>query len=394
MVPRMIGVIVALGLIFPWPVQAKMSFIPLPVIDTDPNAGGTFGFLPVFMFLNEKDEVTSMIAPDLTYNETTGLSGTFRYLGYPSEDRQYSVILNQSIKKARDFEMHWEDSSLLNGKYILETDFFSGVDPTARLFGLGNKSQEDRETNYAHRETGFKLTGGVKLFRNTLLAMRERFQRVSVKKGEEDLPFSRDIFPGMRGLTRSRIWAHALSLTYDSRDSDDLPTTGNYARMLWEFSSKELASSSSFIRSTLELKKLLPSQDKRFVLVLRGRGEFLLQRDRDLPFYEESRLGGVDTLRGFGDQRFIDHNLLLFSAEERIRVFTKKLFDVEAEFQVAPFMEVGRVFNHLSDMAGRRYHVVGGVGFRAAFRPDIVGFVDIGVGEEGGTAFMGLGYPF
>lgn len=133
---RVVGVIVALGLLFSSPAQAKMSFIPLPMIDTDPNAGGTFGFLPVFMFLNQKDEVTSLIAPDLTYNETTGLSGTFRYFGYPGEDRQYYLILSQSNKKAHDYELYWEDSSFLSDRYRLELELFSSLDPTARLWCL------------------------------------------------------------------------------------------------------------------------------------------------------------------------------------------------------------------------------------------------------------------
>lgn len=119
-----------------------------------------------------------------------------------------------------------------------------------------------------------------------------------------------------------------------------------------------------------------------------------MRKDRHFPFYEESLLGGWDTLRGFGDQRFIDHNLLLLSAEERIRVYSRRLFDVEADFEVAPFIEVGRVFRHLSDTVNGKYHVVGGVGFRAIIRPDIVGYIDVGVGEEGATVFMGLGYPF
>ncbi|MBI2877437.1 MAG: BamA/TamA family outer membrane protein [Candidatus Tectomicrobia bacterium] len=395
MAPRIVGAIIALGLLFSSPAQAKMSFVPMPVIDTDPNAGGTFGFMPVFMFLNEKEEVSSMMVPDLTYNEKTGISGTFRYFGYPKKGREYFLLLSQSIKRAHDYELHWEDSSFLDDRYRLELDLSSVVDTTARLYGFGNKSHEDRETNYAHQETAVKVMGGVNLFRNTRLELTESFRRVRVKEGEDDdLPYSRALFPRMRGLTRSRTWGHALALTYDSRDSVDLPTIGGYARMLWEVSFKDLISSSTFIRTTLDLKKLLPSRDKRFTLVLRGKGRFLLRQDQGLPFYEESRLGGWDTLRGFGDQRFIDHNLLLFSAEERIKVYSRRLFNVAAEFEVAPFLEAGRVFHHLSDMAGGRYHVVGGVGFRAIVRPDIVGFVDVGMGEEGTTAFMGLGYPF
>lgn len=392
---KITGVIIGLGLLLHGTALAKMRFVPLPLIDTDPNAGGTFGFLPIFMFLNQEDEVTSMIAPDLTYNETTGLAGTFRYFGYPEEDRQYYVVLNQSNKKSHDYELYWEDSSLFSDKYTSEMELFSSVDPTARFYGLGNKSKEGNETNYSHKEESVKLTGGIKLFPHTNLALTEIFRRVSVKEGEEDyLPFSHNLFPGISGLTRSRIWAHSLSLTYDTRDSGDLPTTGSYAQLLWEFSFKELVSSSTFVRTNLEFKKLLPYPNKRFILVLRGRGEFLLRRDNSLPFYEESLLGGVDTLRGFGDQRFIDHHLLLFNAEERIRVFTKKLFDLETELEVAPFIEAGRVFRHLSDIDGSRYHVVAGVGFRALIRPDIVGYVDVGVGDEGATVFMGLGYPF
>jgi outer membrane protein assembly factor BamA len=392
---KIIGVIISLGFLLTCSAQAKISFIPLPLIDTDPNAGETFGFLPVFLFLDQEDQLTSMIAPDLTYNETTGFSGTFRYFGYPEEDQQYYFILSQSTKKRHDYELYWEDSSFFNEKYMLEIELFSSIDPTARFYGLGNKSHENNETNYSHKEVSLKFTGGVKLLPYTHLALTESYRRVSVKEGEEDdLPFSHDLFPGISGLTRSRIWAHSLSLTYDSRDSGVLPTEGTYARILWEFSFKDLVSSSSFVRTTLEFKKLFPNSDKRFILVLRGRGEFLLRRDNSLPFYEESLLGGWDTLRGFGDQRFIDHHLLLFNAEERIRVFTRRIFGVEAEFEVAPFIEAGRVFRHLSDIDGGRYHVVSGLGFRALVRPHIVGYVDVGIGDEGATVFMGIGYPF
>jgi len=35
-----------------------------------------------------------------------------------------------------------------------------------------------------------------------------------------------------------------------------------------------------------------------------------------------------------------------------------------------------------------------GIGFRAVVRPNIVGRVDMGVGNEGLKMFVGLGYPF
>jgi hypothetical protein len=35
-----------------------------------------------------------------------------------------------------------------------------------------------------------------------------------------------------------------------------------------------------------------------------------------------------------------------------------------------------------------------GIGFRAVVRPNIVGRIDVGFGDEGIAVFVGLGYPF
>ena len=64
------------------------------------------------------------------------------------------------------------------------------------------------------------------------------------------------------------------------------------------------------------------------------------------------------------------------------------------DIEVAPFVDVGRVYarsstNPLSDL-----HHIYGVGFRGIARPFVVGYVDIGYGSEGVAAFTGLNYPF
>ena len=45
-------------------------------------------------------------------------------------------------------------------------------------------------------------------------------------------------------------------------------------------------------------------------------------------------------------------------------------------------------------IATERLRVAFGMGFRAVARPNVVGKVDVGFGEEGARLFVGLGYPF
>jgi outer membrane protein assembly factor BamA len=113
-----------------------------------------------------------------------------------------------------------------------------------------------------------------------------------------------------------------------------------------------------------------------------------------VPFYERSAVGGVKSLRGFGDDRFVDANRFFSTVELRMLAFRRQLFDVMAELEVAPFMDAGEVFSSASDVPFDDLHFVGGVGFRGVVRPQVVGFVDIGYGSDGPAVFTGLDYPF
>ena len=66
-----------------------------------------------------------------------------------------------------------------------------------------------------------------------------------------------------------------------------------------------------------------------------------------MPFFEQSSLGGQNNLRGYGVDRFIDKNLVAFSIEERIHIMRTKIAGVTADFEIAPFLDTGQVFNEL-----------------------------------------------
>ncbi|HZS11597.1 MAG TPA: hypothetical protein VFA38_05055, partial [Nitrospirales bacterium] len=67
---------------------------------------------------------------------------------------------------------------------------------------------------------------------------------------------------------------------------------------------------------------------------------------------------------------------------------------VAAEFQLAPFVDTGKVFNTFRKFSMHDYQVTPGVGFRGIVRPSVVGRVDYGYSKEGGAVFAGLDFPF
>jgi hypothetical protein len=80
--------------------------------------------------------------------------------------------------------------------------------------------------------------------------------------------------------------------------------------------------------------------------------------------------------------------------EERIRLLRYRLFNVNTDWQIAPFLDLGAVARNLLDVTTKNFVVNPGVGFRAVVRPNVVGRVAVGVGNEGPAIFATLGYPF
>jgi outer membrane protein assembly factor BamA len=393
-----------------WPPAARAltkSFIPIPEIITDPNEGNTFGLLGVVLFLDERDEIKYMLAPDATYNDTKGFFPTFRFFGYPTPTRRYSVVLGKSTTKDEDYEFEFVDRGYWEGRAFVLASFLHERDSTDRFFGFGNNSPPDPhrdrirglldgESNYTGNDTVAQATPGVWLLPHVNLSYRMRIRRFSIEDGQvSSIPFIATTHPEVRGrgLDGGVFWAHQVALTYDSRDSIDIPTRGMLALAYSEAASRSLGSTNSFVKFGGEWRDFIPLLKGNPTLALRGLLDYTTG-DRDIPFWELNSLGGRRTLRGYGGDRFIDFNRSLGSGELRTRVWQRKMFGVNAELELAPFLEAGQVFRHVLSSPVNDLHWVYGLGFRGVVRPQIVGFVDIGRGSEGSAIFPGVNYPF
>ncbi len=74
----------------------KVVTIPLPAISSSPNEGITAGALTAFLLHNEKNEVSTLLAPQMNYNKNYGFTASLYGAFYPSPSRSWEVNLAQS----------------------------------------------------------------------------------------------------------------------------------------------------------------------------------------------------------------------------------------------------------------------------------------------------------
>ncbi len=378
------------------PALADVSFIPLPAFGTSPNEGNTYGVLPVLLFLDREGAIRRILAPSLTFNEIIGLNATLRYYLFPQAGETVELIAAASTRGNRKLRLLYEGPRLgPDGRYYLAGQGLFIRDPTYRFFGIGPETRKEDETNYTQREATLFVTGGLNLSRYWRLTLTDRVRRVDVLPGGvEDLPFTAERFPDVPGIHGAFIHAQRISLTFDTRDYPSLTTEGAFLGLGAEVSSRMLGSDADFQRGLVDARLFVPTPrlDNRLITALRVAMEWV--GGESIPFFEQSTLGGENTLRGFGLYRFTDANSIVVNVEERIKLFSLKLFGTRSEWEVAPFVEVGKVYHRARDLDFDDLAWSAGLGFRALVRPTVVGRIDVGVGPDGVATFVGLGFPF
>jgi outer membrane protein assembly factor BamA len=375
--------------------QVKVVTVPLPVIAYSPNEGASWGALAAFLLHNEKDEVSSLLAPQVNYNRYFGVSTSLYGAFYPSPVQSWEFNISKSTHVNEDYELRYVDRSLFGGEAELLSFLSIFTDGSARFFGFGPDSLQANETNFGDRESGVILSLAYRIAGDLRLVVGDRFRRVDIVQGAvSSVPFIADKFsatevPGIDGFT---VHAPKLGLIYSTLDRPVMPSAGLYAEASVEKSAEDFGSSVSFFHYQAEIKGFAPSESERWITVFRI--AYNSTPGSDVPFLERSSLGGETTLRGYGRNRFIDSTSLLLNLEERFRVIRWQVFNVMTDWEVAPFVDYGGVMGSLGSARRDDFKINPGVGFRAVVRPNIVGRVDIGFGNEGAAVFVGLGYPF
>jgi outer membrane protein assembly factor BamA len=373
---------------------ADTQVFPIPSASTSKNDGNDAGLIVPILITDPDGELRYLLAPMVIKNSIVGTRGTFNLFRYDTGGRQMQFIGSFTERIERKLVFNYVDPAFSEGRYFLNFggSFFKNA--TSRFFGLGQTTIESDQTNYTAREARANWRFGVYANEVTQIAVGQRVRQVSLQRGATDLPFTGDRFPTVDGVQgETIIVGHRATFYYDTRNNLFSPTDGMAVTAYAELNQNVRNSTNPlYSHYELEVKKLFPSESKRAILVIRADLQATL--GREVPFFEQSSLGGQNNLRGYGVDRFIDKNLIAASIEERIHVARAKVAGVAADFEVAPFLDTGQVFNSFKDVSFKDYRMTPGIGFRGIVRPNVVGRIDYGWSKEGGAIFAGLDFPY
>jgi hypothetical protein len=389
-----------------WPV------IPIPEIVTDPYTGTLVGLMTVFLRLDANSQIQSIIAPDINYNSILGAGATFRYLAYPSVDSQWYLIGGGSQEDAYSIESDYAIGMARQKRFSFESHFLFERNPTERFFGLGNQSSYGNQTNYALFQIYLDAILGLNLTPHFQIAIREQPRFVRIYRGAiagSSLPYTGTRFPFVKGLDGGTEVMNELVASYDTRDSLQIPSSGGLVAVFAGIADRSFLSSASYSELVGDATHYLQI-GKRVILA----GHLYLRyvpAGNEAPFWARSWLGGdgpgessllglpvsyEQTWRGGGAGRYIDNNLFVANLEIRTRVFEADLFNTHGIAELAPFLDLGRVFHDVTQDPFAQLHPAGGIGVRAIALPYVVAYVDVGYGGNTGgiNVFTGINYPF
>ncbi len=375
------------------PAWADVSYFAVPAVSTSKNDGSEGGLIVPTLITEPAGELRYIIAPLFMVNSIIGARGSFNLFRYDPGGRELRFIVGAAEKIERSVLLTLSDPAYRNGRYAYSVGGTFFKNATARFYGIGPETAKDNQTNYTAREIRAHWKFGLYLNEVTQIAIGQRYRQMRLQPGATDLPYTLTQFPNVPGVDGANILGNRLTFHYDTRDNLVSPTTGTLLTAFAELNyNSDNHDNPLYQRYGGDLRVLIPGPSKRMILVFRSEVQATI--GSGVPFYEQSSLGGQNNLRGYGVDRFIDANLIAFNIEQRIHVLRTRVANVQADFEIAPFVDMGKVFPSFQKDFLKDYRVTPGVGFRGLVRPSVVGRVDWGYSSEGGAVFAGLDFPF
>lgn len=373
------------------------DFFPVPIFETRPDEGETFGVMPVLL-LSKKDTkaISAILAVIGQYNSITKFSGGLNFIYYPEPEKrpnhEFEFYFEWAEKFARETLLRYLNPRWRE-RFFIETQFQWLKTPFGRFFDFGAQSVETAESNFVAEHIFGEATLGYFLTQNFRVNVTEKIQTTDIStQAITDLADTLTLYGGQPGISDATQWWQALSATFDTRPLGEDSQYGFLIEGRYFFSLKALGSDFSFHGFSIESIFLKPFFKNKTVTALRVAIDD--HYGSNIPFYWQSSLGGPDELRSYIPDRFVDKGRWILTWEQRVQIFRWQIFGIPVEFWADPFVEVGRVFANLDHFGLDHTQFVGGLGLRAIVPPNVVGRLDFAVGREGYNIYTMLGFPF
>lgn len=384
-----------------WLNPKSAPFIPVPEIATDPNSGTTVGLLAVILKTDDQNHISQIIAPDVLHNPNFGNGTHARIYSFASGDKQWSLVAGIKQRVEREFDAEYQIGRQREGRWSIGYSLIYDRDGSPRFYGIGNKSRAVDQTSFINSQELAQFNLGLNITREWQLLYNGRLQVVDVLPGAIDgIASIQTKFEGTAGLGTRKLQRNRLSLIYDTRDDLTIPSRGVQLVAYGGIAANDgLFNDSLYTESGFDGRAYWPVLQST-VLAVHTAIRYLPYA-HDVPFWAlsslgggQSEIGGAQALRGFGSGRYYARDSFATTAELRHTVMSLNAAGTSVDLEVAPFVDVGRVFSHTRTLPFDELHVVYGLGFRGIAKPFVVGHVDVGYGSDGVALFTGLNYPF
>jgi len=369
------------------------------VIITDPNSGTTVGVLPTWLIEDEQRRIHRIIAPDIQHNTVFGWGAHARLLDYPSDDVQWSAVIGVYQRVQRKIDLEYESGRLRDTRWSFSASLLYIRDGTPRYYGIGNDTPQSAETNYTSVQKLAEGHIGLNFTQAWQLLYTLRLQQVDVQPGTlPGIPSIQKLF-GADVLGTTHELLNRLAIVYDTRNDLTVPSLGMRWFAYGGIAAQSLLGAAQYGEAGLDGSvywAIRPTTVLATHVALR-----YLPSVKHVVFWQlssvggdRSFLGGPQPLRGFGEGRFTDRNSFSLTAELRQSMVAIGIFKTHVELELAPFLELGKVFERPSTSPVSHLHPVFGIGLRGIARPFVVAYVDVGYGQAGAAVFTGINYPF
>ncbi|HBA60414.1 MAG TPA: hypothetical protein DCZ92_06285 [Elusimicrobia bacterium] len=375
---------------------ARGPIITFPVVDSSKDLGPSFGIMPVIAIKNRTTgDIRSILVPSVSYNQNLRTTLTYRHYILPDDKRFFILRASRSERVERELLVYYYTPQLFSTNMRLSAEAKHWVTGKPSFYGFGINSQRGDRSNYSLEMTGEELILDVPLLKPFFLNFDHAYYGKRVGDGPMDDGQLEAFVPALyREASRMHTFhTNRFSLVYDDTDHPVLPKIGTYASASVMYSNRKLGSGYEYRTYSFQAKNYYNYKEEgRYVTAIHYLLQF--QRGETPPFYAMPQLGESTGLRMAGDGRFTGRGKFVFNIEERITLSKSPFYKFISEMEIAPFLDVGTVFDKYSEFTAKDLKYGPGVSARLVIRPQLVATVDLAYGSEGTNAIIKIGYPF
>ena len=194
-----------------------------------------------------------------------------------------------------------------------------------------------------------------------------------------------------------------LGLSFDTRDFEPDPNSGVFIDTALDLGTTLLGSQFTHARFLLSARYYHSILPRLTDLVFAVRGTFQAQSAGTpvssldiIPWTEDSRsgLGGLRTLRGFRQDRFIGRYFTLVNLELRWTFHRFEVLSQKLGTSLGVFLDTGRVYDRLDDLTLRDWRHGQGLGVRISWNQATIIVFDYGLSSEDSGLYINFSHQF